>query len=91
MNIEGLTELDLEILEVLRMDPETADLLGGMLPEEWEVGDDALRSCLAGLEERGLIKGSEGWYGDPASGERVKALWWQLTGKGKMVVESRQR
>lgn len=88
MNSEGLTELDLEILQVLRMDPETAELLGGALPDEWEVSDDALRARLAVLEERSLIVGSKGWYGDPESGEYVEALWWQLTEEGRALAES---
>jgi len=89
MNPERLTELDLEILQVLRMDPETAELLGGAMPDEWEVSDDTLRARLAVLEERGLVKGAKGWYGDTGSDEYVEALWWQLTGKGEALVESR--
>ena len=89
LNSERLSELEREVLAVLRMDPETSELLGEALPEEWEVSEDTLRSCLAEMEERGLVRGTKGWYGDTASGECVEALWWQLTGKGKTLAESR--
>jgi hypothetical protein len=87
---EGLVEMELEILDLLRMDPETPELLTDMLSHEGQrVQEDAVRSSLDRLGARGLVRHLQGWAADPSSGERVEAHWWDLTEKGRAVVESR--
>jgi hypothetical protein len=87
---ERLTEMELEILDLLRMDPETPELLTDMLSFEGQrIQEDAVRSSLDRLGARDLARPLRGWYADPSSEELVEAYWWELTEKGRAVVESR--
>ena len=58
---EGPTDLDLEILDVLREDAQSAELLAETL-SQWgeQVGVDAVRGCLEGLASHGLARPSRG-------------------------------
>ena len=82
-----LNDLELEILDVLRMDPETAGLLTEMVaPEGEQVSAHTVRSCLDSLGSQGLVRASQGWYADPSGGECVEACWWEITDEGRAVV-----
>lgn len=86
---DRLNDLELEIVDVLRMDPETAELLTEMVaPEGGWVTEDAVRSALNRLSARGLVRPLRGWAADANSGERVEAYWWDLTDEGRALAES---
>jgi hypothetical protein len=87
---ERLTEMELEMLDLLCMAPETPELLTEMLSYEGQrMQEDAVRSSLDRLDARGLVRPLRGWYADPSSEELVEANWWDLTENGRAVVESR--
>jgi hypothetical protein len=79
-----MTDLESEILEILRMDPETAELLTGMvvLEDGSSPSEEAVREALEALEARGLVRSKEGIASD-YRGESVAATWWMLTTKGR--------
>jgi hypothetical protein len=86
---DRLNALELEILDVLRMDPETAELLTEMVaPESGPLTEDKVRSALDRLSARGLVLPLRGWAADASSGERVEAYWWDLTDEGRAIAES---
>ncbi len=87
---DRLNDLELEILDVLRMDPETAELLTEMVaPEEGgTLTEDEVRSALDRLSVRGLVRPLRGWAADASSAERVEAYWWDLTDEGRALAES---
>src|SRR3712207_1912740 len=54
---DRLNDLELEILDVLCMDSETAELLTEMVaPEGERLTEDAVRSALGSLSARGLVR-----------------------------------
>ena len=85
----SLNDLELEILDVLRMDPETAWLLAGMVVSEdgSSPSETKVRRALAGLAERGLVR-AKGGRGPDSGGEFVKTTWWVLTAEGRALAES---
>jgi hypothetical protein len=86
---DRLNALELEILDVLRMDPETAELLTEMVaPESGTLTEDEVRSALDRLSARGLVRPLRGWAADARSRERVEAYWWDLTAEGRAIAES---
>jgi hypothetical protein len=71
---DRLNALELEILDVLRMDPETAELLTEMVaPESGPLTEDEMRSALERLSARGLVRPLRGWAAHASSAERVEA------------------
>jgi hypothetical protein len=89
---DRLNALELEILDVLRMDPETAELLTEMVaPESGPLTEDEVRSALKRLSARGLVRPLRGWAADASSGERVEAYWWDLTDERAARLPSRGR
>lgn len=85
-NLRQPSGLELEILDLLCMDAETAELLIGMLDEP--VAKEAVRSCLEGLASRGLVRGLRRWYADESSEGLSEAYWWEITAEGRVLVES---
>jgi hypothetical protein len=87
--------LDSKILELLRNDAQSAELLAQTLSHEGEqvVDADAVRSSLAELASRGLVRASPGGSsrveangdGEPAA----KADRWEITEEGLAVAEPR--
>ena len=59
---DRLNALEVEILAVLRMGPETAALLTEMVaPEGGTLTEDEVRSALGRLSARGLVRPLRGW------------------------------
>ncbi len=86
---DRLNDLELEILDVLRMGPETAELLTEMVASEGgTLTEDEVRSALGRLSARGLVRSLRGWAAAASSGERVEAYWWDLTAEGRAIAES---
>ena len=93
---EDPTDLDLEILDVLREDAQSAELLAETL-SQWgeQVGVDAVRGCLEGLASRGLARptGEAPHHADDEADadEPVAAAQdnqrWEITEEGRAVVE----
>jgi hypothetical protein len=78
------TDLDLEILDLLREGPRSAYRLARKLAQEGEKTDtEAVRSRLVTLASRGLVVGT------PFAGadEAPKADPWKITGEGRALVE----
>jgi Ribonuclease R winged-helix domain len=88
-------DLDLEILEeildLLRKDAYSAELLAQALSQEGEqVGVDAVRSHLNGLASDGLVRCSGSQHTTEASGDEpvAKEVYrWEITEEGRAVVE----
>ena len=93
---EDPTDLDLEILDVLRQDAQSPELLAETL-SQWgeQVGVDAVRGCLEGLASRGLARpsGEAPHHADdeadadepvPAAQDNQR---WEITEEGRAVVE----
>jgi repressor of nif and glnA expression len=88
-------DLDLEILEeildLLRKDAQSAELLTRALSQEGEqVGVDAVRSHLSGLASGGLVRYSGSQHTTEASGDEPAAkevYRWEITEEGHAVVE----
>src|SRR5215213_2303314 len=93
---EDPTDLDLKILDVLRQDAQSAELLAETL-SQWgeQVGVDAVRGCLEGLASRGLARptGEAPHHADDEADadEPVTAAQdnqrWEITEEGRAVVE----
>jgi hypothetical protein len=92
---EDPTDLDLQILDVLREDAKSAELLAETL-SQWgeQVGVDAVRACLEGLASHGLARPTgeapHDTYESDAD-ERVAGAeddqQWEITEEGRAVVE----
>jgi hypothetical protein len=84
-------DLDLEILDLLRNDAYSAELLAHALSQEGEqVGVDAVRSHLNGLASGGLVRCSGSQHTTEASGDEpvAKEVYrWEITEEGRAVVE----
>jgi hypothetical protein len=92
---EDPTDLDLQILDVLREDAKSAELLAETL-SQWgeQVGVDAVRVCLEGLASHGLARpnGEAPHDTDESDAdERVAGAeddqQWEITEEGRAVVE----
>lgn len=81
------TDLDLEILDLLRNGPRSAYRLAGALTHVGERTDlGSVRSRLMVLAERGLVVGSPA--GPDAAPDAVpRADPWRITGEGRALVE----
>ena len=88
---QQLADLDLEILDLLRKDAQSAELLAQTLTLSGEqVGVDAVRSHLNGLHFRGLVRCSGSQHTTEASGDEpvTKEVYrWEITEEGRVVVE----
>jgi hypothetical protein len=84
-------DLDLQILDLLRKDTQSVELLAQTLSQEGEqVGVDAVRSHLNGLASRGLVRCSGSPHTIEASGDEPLAqevYRWEITEEGRIVVE----
>src|SRR5215213_4404732 len=98
---EDPTDLDLKILDVLRQDAQSAELLAETL-SQWgeQVVVDAVRGCLEGLASRGLARPSgeaphhaddEADADEADADEPLAAAQdnqrWEITEEGRAVVE----
>ncbi len=83
------TDVDLEILDLLREGPKSAYRLAGALPHAGEeVGLEAMRSRLKALASRGLVVGSASGHPTAAGGaEAPLADPWRITEEGRALVE----
>ena len=80
------TDLDLEILDLLREGPRSAYRLAGTLAREGEkVDTEAVRSRLVTLASRGLVVGTPS--GAAEEPEEPRADPWNITGEGRHLVE----
>jgi hypothetical protein len=88
------TDLDLQILDLLREDAHGADYLAETLSQEDEkVGVDNVLWCLDGLASYGLVRScgesphhAEADTDEPVVAEEVDQLW-EITEEGRAVVE----
>src|SRR5215212_947018 len=102
---EDPTDLDLKILDVLRQDAQSAELLAETL-SQWgeQVVVDAVRGCLGGLASRGLARPSgeaphhaddEADADEADADEPLAAAQdnqrWEITEEGRAVVEPHSR
>jgi hypothetical protein len=91
---EDPTDLDLQILDVLREDAQSAELLAQTL-SQWgeQVGVDAVRVCLEGLASHGLARptGEASHDTDESDADEPVAAaddqQWEITEEGRAVVE----
>ena len=83
------TDVDLEILDLLREGPKSAYRLAGALTHAGEeVGLEAMRSRLRALASRGLVMGSASGHPTVAgSAEAPLADPWRITEEGRALVE----
>jgi hypothetical protein len=83
------TDVDLEILDLLREGPKSAYRLAGALTHAGEeVGLEAMRSRLKALASRGLVVGSASGHPIAAGGaEAPLADPWRITEEGRALVE----
>ena len=83
------TDVDLEILDLLREGPKSAYRLAGALTHAGEeVGLEAMRSRLKALASRGLVVGSAAGHPTAAGGaEAPLADPWRITEEGRTLVE----
>jgi hypothetical protein len=80
------TDLDLEILDLLRDGPRSAYRLARKLSHKGEgVDTEAVRSRLATLASRGLVVGTPSGAADES--EEPRADPWKITGEGRQLVE----
>jgi hypothetical protein len=80
------TDLDLEILDLLRDGPRSAYRLARSLSQKGEdVDTEAVRSRLVTLASRGLVMGSKSGAADEP--EEPRADPWKITGAGRYLVE----
>ena len=80
------TDLDLEILDLLRDGPRSAYRLARTLSHQGEsVDTEAVRSRLVTLASRGLVMGTPSGAEDEP--EEPKADPWKITGGGRHLVE----
>jgi hypothetical protein len=84
------TDVDLEILDLLREGPKSAYRLAGALTHAGEeVGLEAMRSRLKALASRGLVMGSASGHPSAAGGAEAPPLAdpWRITEEGRALVE----
>jgi hypothetical protein len=84
------TDVDLEILDLLREGPKSAYRLAGALTHAGEeVGLEAMRSRLRALASRGLVMGSASGHPSAAGGAEAPPLAdpWRITEEGRALVE----
>jgi hypothetical protein len=84
------TDVDLEILDLLREGPKSAYRLAGALTHAGEeVGLEAMRSRLKALATRGLVMGSASGHPSAAGGAEAPPLAdpWRITEEGRALVE----
>ena len=80
------TDLDLEILDLLRDGPRSAYRLARTLSHKGEnVDTEAVRSRLVTLASRGLVVGTPS--GEAEEAEEPRADPWKITGEGRHLVE----
>ena len=80
------TDLDFEILDLLREGPRSAFRLARALARKGErVDTDDVRSRLVTLASRGLVVGTPSGSADDT--EALRADPWKITGKGRDLVE----
>jgi hypothetical protein len=83
------TDLDLEILDLLRDGPRSAYRLARTLSRKGEsVDTETVRSRLVTLASRGLIVGTSS--GAAVRPEEPRADPWKITGEGRHLVESEE-
>jgi len=83
---DSTTDLDLEILDLLRDGPRSAYRLAGSLSHKGEdVDTEAVRSRLVTLASHGLVMGSPS--GAAEEPEEPRADPWKITGEGRHLVE----
>ena len=87
------TDIDLEILDLLREGPKSAYRLAGALTRSGEevLGTHAVRKRLEALASRGLVAGSASAAGHPAAAGEAEAPPladpWRITEEGRALVE----
>ena len=80
------TDLDFEILDLLRHGPRSAYRLAGMLSHKGEIVDtETVRSRLVTLASRGLVVGTPSGLADYP--EVPRADPWRITVEGRRLVE----
>jgi hypothetical protein len=80
------TDLDFEILDLLRRGPSSSYRLARTLSRRGEIVDtESVRSRLVTLASRGLIVGTPSGPGDHP--EESRADPWRITGQGRRLVE----
>ena len=92
---EFLTDLDLEMLDLLREDAQSAELLAETLSEGGEqVEVDAVRGCLEELASFGLVcpSGESPHHADEADADEPHVAeeadpLWEITEEGRAVIE----
>jgi hypothetical protein len=92
---EYLSDLDLEILDLLPEDAQSAELLAETLSEGGEqVGVDAVRGCLKELASYGLVcpSGESPHHVDEADADEPHVAEeaeqrWEITDEGRAVIE----
>ena len=93
---EQLSDLELEILELLSMNGETIGLLVEMLnyedeetaPPERKVTEPEIRPILDDLRARGLVTSELGYSPDPDMDKLELVLWWDVTATGLAIAEA---
>lgn len=93
---EQLSDLELEILELLSMNGETTELLVEMLnyedeetpPLERKVTRPEIMPILEGLRARGLATSEPGYSPDPNTDKLELVPWWDVTAEGLAIVEA---
>lgn len=93
---EQISDLELEVLELLSMSGETVELLIEMLnyedehtPEsERKIVEPEVRSVLDRLLIRGFVTSELGYSPNRNTDELERVLWWDITAKGLAVVEA---
>jgi hypothetical protein len=82
------TDLDSEILDLLREGPKSAYRLAGALTRAGEMVDlEGVRSRLGALASRGLVEGSASGPPTAAGAEARRADPWRITEEGREFVE----
>ena len=80
------TDLDFEILDLLRRGPSSSYRLARTLSRRGEIVDtESVRSRLATLASRGLLVGTPSGPGDHPEVSRADP--WRITGEGRRLVE----
>ena len=82
------TDLDFEILDLLREGPKSAYRLAGALTRAGERVDlEAVRSRLGAMASRGLVEGSPSGPPTAEDDEARRADPWRITEEGRTIVE----
>lgn len=88
-----MSDLELEILELLSMNGETTELLLEMLnyedektsPLERKATEPEIRPILEGLRARRLATSEPGYSPDPNTGKLELVPWWDVTAEPYLV------